>query len=223
MAAPAAAYGKTKAESPLGGAGDGISRGTWLHSTTVTLCQQSLQRSCEDAGTRVAYQNWGINGAGMVAVSGAYRQFHDPANQRRIASDLLAVELAVPVTSRLKWNTKVAHGQGLGDEFFRFGQAYNGETAIKTTAGWTELVWRAARRLNVATGYGLDNPLGKDLIGISNNNSNYHRNARWFGDGVIDLGKGVNLGLEVNYLHTNWTDGSRYSAYQPMASFFYSF
>lgn len=174
-------------------------------------------------GTRVAYQNWGINGAGMVAVSGAYRQFHDPANQRRIASDLLAVELAVPVTSRLKWNTKVAHGQGLGDEFFRFGQAYNGETAIKTTAGWTELVWRAARRLNVATGYGLDNPLGKDLIGISNNNSNYHRNARWFGDGVIDLGKGVNLGLEVNYLHTNWTDGSRYSAYQPMASFFYSF
>lgn len=174
-------------------------------------------------GTRVAYQNWGRSGAGMVAVSGAYRQFHDPATQQRVASDLLAAELVVPVLPRLKWNSKVAHGQALGDEFFRFGQALNGDTAIKTTTGWTELAYTATKRLTFASGFGLDNPLGKDLIGISNNDANYHRNARWFGDGVFDLGQNISVGLELNYLHTNWTDGSRFSAYQPMASFFYTF
>lgn len=174
-------------------------------------------------GVRAAYQNWGVKGAGMAAVSGAYRQFHDPSNQQRIASDLISAELVVPITSRLKWNSKVAHGQGLGDEFFRFGQAYNGDTAIKTTTGWTELALTATKRLSFATGYGLDNPLGKNLVGISNNNANYHRNARWFGDGIFDLGQGISVGLEVNYLHTNWTDGSHFTAYQPMASFFYTF
>ncbi len=174
-------------------------------------------------GTRVAYQNWGANKAGMFAISGAYRQFSYPTTHQTIASDLIAAELVVPVTSKLKWNSKIAHGQALGDEFFRFGQSLNGTIPIKTTTGWTELAYSATKRLTFASGYGLDNPLGKDLAGISNNSENYHRNARFFGDTVFDLYHGVSVGLEVNYLHTNWTDGSKYTAYQPMASFFYSF
>ncbi|MHB1022160.1 MAG: hypothetical protein ACYC46_03545 [Acidobacteriaceae bacterium] len=174
-------------------------------------------------GTRLAYQNWGIHNAGMVAVSGAYRQFGYPSTHQTVHSDLLALELVVPVTSKLKWNSKIAHGQGLGDEFFRFGQALNGATPIKTTTGWTELAFTATKKLSFASGFGLDNPLGKDLVGISNNSSNYHRNARFFADGVYDLYQGVSVGLELNYLHTNWTDGSRFTAYQPMASFFYTF
>lgn len=174
-------------------------------------------------GTRIAYQNWGAGNSGLVAVSGAYRQFAYPTNGRTVRSDVIALELAVPISEKLHWNSKIAHGQGLGDEFFRFGQAYNGDIPIKTTAGWTELTYSPVRRVTFASGFGLDNPLGKDLIGISNNNLNYHRNARYYVNGVFDLFENVKFSLELNYLHTNWTNGDMFTAYQPMASVFYTF
>lgn len=174
-------------------------------------------------GTRLAYQNWGRNGGGMIAVSGAYRQFKIPGADRSTKSDLVSLELVVPLLDKLKWNSKIAHGQGLGDEFFRFGQAYNGDIAIKTTTGWTELTYSPFKRVSFASGYGLDNPLGKDLFGISNNNLNYRRNERFYVDSVFQVFDNLKFGLELNYLHTDWTNGDRYDAVQPMASIFYSF
>ncbi|HWB97813.1 MAG TPA: hypothetical protein VG672_13960, partial [Bryobacteraceae bacterium] len=174
-------------------------------------------------GARAAYQNWGLGGGGMVAVSGAYRQFKMPSDGNTVKSDLVSLELAVPLMEKLKWNSKIAHGQGLGDEFFRFGQAYNGDTAIHTTAGWTELTFGPFKRVSFASGYGLDNPLGKDLIGISNNNLNYHRNERVYVDSIFQVYENLKFSFELNYLHTNWTNGDRYSGVQPMASIFYSF
>jgi hypothetical protein len=174
-------------------------------------------------GTRIAYQNWGAGNSGMISVSGAYRQFDYPGNGRTVKSDLISLELAVPIVDKLHWNSKIAHGQGLGDEFFRFGQAYNGDVAIKTTTGWTQLTYSPVKRVAFAGGFGLDNPLGKDLVGISNNSLNYHRNARIFVNSVFGLFENLKFGLELNYLHTNWTNGDMFTGYQPMASVFYTF
>lgn len=174
-------------------------------------------------GTRLAYQNWGAGKSGLVAVSGAYRQFNYPATGRTVKSDVIGAEVVVPVNDRLKWESKITHGQGLGDEFFRFGQAFNGDRAIRTTAWWTELAFAPTRRAAFAAGWGDDDPVNHDLQGISNNNLNYSRNERFFGNVVVPLVENFKFSFEVSYLHTDWTNGDRFSGVQPMASFFFTF
>lgn len=176
-------------------------------------------------GARLAYQKWGIGGGGLLAVSTAYRQFTQTTGPA-IKSDLISAEFAVPVTKRLKVLGKWAHGQGLGDEYFRFGQAYNatlGNAPIRTSTGFGELSYAPASRWVFAAGYGLDNPKGDDLRGISNNDLNYRRNQREFVNGTYTLLENLKLSLELNYLQTAWTGGAHDNAYQPMASIFYTF
>ncbi len=178
-------------------------------------------------GARLAYQKWGMGGGGLVAVSGAYRQFTQAASSGpSIKSDLIGAEFAVPLSPKLKVLGKWAHGQGLGDEYFRFGQAYNatlGNLPIRTSTGFAELSYGPIRRWAFSAGYGLDNPVGKDLRGISNNDLNYRRNQREYVNAIVTVLDNLKFALELNYLQTSWTGGAHDSAYQPMASVFYTF
>jgi len=174
-------------------------------------------------GARVAYQNWGIGGGGMAALSGAYRQFESPLSGRKVKSDLINLEIVVPVTNTLKWAAKIGRGQGLGDEFFRFGQAFNGDNAIRTIVGWTQLSYSGIKRWNFAGGWGDDDPNNADLLGISSNSLNYRHNQRLFGNAIYDVFEHVKVGLELNHLRTNWTSGDFHSANQAMASIFFAF
>ncbi len=178
-------------------------------------------------GGRVAYQKWGVGGGGLVAVSGAYRQFTQPSSSGpSIKSDLVSAEFAVPLTAKLKVLGKWAHGQGLGDEYFRFGQAYNatlGNLPIRTSTGFAELSYGPVRRWAFSSGYGLDNPVGNDLRGISNNNLNYRRNQREYVNAIFTVLDNLKVAVELNYLQTSWTGGAHDTAYQPMASVFYTF
>ena len=173
-------------------------------------------------GTRVAYQKWGAGDNGMFAVSGVYRQFDHPVTHRTVKSHLINAELVVPITKEFRWSTKVGHGQGLGDEFFRFGQAFNRDRAIRTTTGWTQLSYYAPR-WSVSGGWGDDDPNNKDLRGISNNFGNYRHNQRVFANVIYDVFEHVKVGFEYNYLRTNWTNGDLFKAHQAMGVIFYSF
>ncbi|HZT28574.1 MAG TPA: hypothetical protein VFA33_01730 [Bryobacteraceae bacterium] len=173
-------------------------------------------------GTRIAYQNWGAGGQGLLAVSGAYRQFTVPSTTVRSRSDLVNIEWVLPLTKGFHWSGKLGHGQALGDEFFRFGQALNGVSPIRTTVGYSELSYSHARWA-FASGWGDDDPNNKDLHGISNNNLNYKHNQRVFANTVYDAFAHVKLGFEYNYLRTNWTNGDLFTGNQVMASIFYSF
>lgn len=173
-------------------------------------------------GTRVAYQKWGAGGSGLFAVSGAYRQFEHPMTRRKVKSSLINLEMVVPITPSFRWSTKIGHGQALGDEFFRFGQALNGDGAIRTTVGWTQLSY-SVRKWAFSGGWGDDDPNNKDLRGISNNNLNYRHNQRVFLNTVYDAFAHVKVGFEYNFLRTNWTNNDLYKAHQVMGAIFYSF
>lgn len=174
-------------------------------------------------GTRVAYQKWGRGDAGMVAVSGVYRQFEHPLSKRTVKSHLVNAELVVPIAPALRWSSKIGHGQGLGDEFFRFGQAFNRDRAIRTTVGWTQLSYYGPR-WSVSGGWGDDDPVNSDMRGISNNNLNYHHNQRVFFNVIRDVFEQVKVGFEYNYLRTNWSNGrDLFKAHQAMGVIFYSF
>jgi hypothetical protein len=180
-------------------------------------------------GARIAYQKWGAGGNGMFAVSGAYRQFNHPVTNHTVKSDLINAEWVVPITAAFRWSGKVGHGQGLGDEFFRFGQAFNDVTGgpIRTTVGWTQLSYYAPR-WSVSGGWGDDDPNNRDLVAVSPSNTsysylNYRHNQRIFTNVVYDMVEHVKLGFEYNYLRTNWTNSALFNANQVMAAIFYSF
>jgi hypothetical protein len=173
-------------------------------------------------GMRIAYQNWGVGERGLVAVSGAYRKFTFPGAAQDSVSDLAALEWVVPIRRGFHWSGKFAHGQGLGDEFFRFGQAFNGTRPIRTNVGWTELSY-ARQQWSFSGGFGNDRPLARDLRGISNDTLNYRRNERVFTNAVYDAFAHVKLGLEYNFLRTGWTNGALFHGHQVMATVFYSF
>lgn len=177
-------------------------------------------------GTRVAYQKWGEGKAGLFAISAAYRQFQHPTTLREVKSGLINAEWVVPLTPlrhSLRWSGKVGHGQGLGDEFFRFGQAFNGDRAIRTTVGWTQLGYYGLARWAFAGGWGDDDPNDHDLTGISNNNLNYRHNQHVFVNLTHDLFENFKLGVEYQHLRTNWTNRDLFNGNQFMAAFFYSF
>ncbi len=177
-------------------------------------------------GTRVAYQKWGEGNAGLFAISAAYRRFEHPVTLRTVKSGLINAEWVVPLSPlvrSLRWSGKLGHGQGLGDEFFRFGQAFNGDRAIRTTVGWTQLGYYGLPRWAFAAGWGDDDPNDRDLSGISNNNLNYRRNQHLFVNVVHDLFENFKLGVEYQHLRTDWTNGDRFNGNQFMAAFFYSF
>ncbi len=177
-------------------------------------------------GTRVAYQKWGEGNAGLFAISGAYRQFEHPVTLRKVKSGLINAEWVVPLgplVPSLRWSGKLGHGQGMGDEFFRFGQAFNGDRAIRTTVGWTQLGYYGLPRWTFAAGWGDDDPNDRDLRGISNNNSNYRRNQHLFVNVVHDLFENFKVGVEYQHLRTDWTNGDRFGGNQFMTAFFYSF
>jgi len=175
------------------------------------------------AGGRIAYQKWGRDGKGMVAFSAAGRSFKHPIGNVSVGSNLFAGEWVVPIAPSLRWSGKVAHGQALGDEFFRFGQALNGNKAIHTSSGWTQLGYYGIRRTSLSAGWGNDDPDNKDLIGISNNSLNYRRNQRVFVNTVYDLFESLKVGFEYQFLRTNWTNGDLFRGHQVMGTIFVGF
>lgn len=129
----------------------------------------------------------------------------------------------MPLSSSLRWSGKLGCGRGLGDEFFRFGQAFNGNKAIRTTVGWTQMTYSGIPRWTFAGGWGDDDPKNEDLRGISNNNLNFRHNQRVFVNGIFDAFEYLKVGREYNYLRTNWTNGNLFRGHQVMASIFLAF
>lgn len=178
-------------------------------------------------GARLAYDGWGQGGAGLVALSGTWRQFSVSGvlPQNTINSEFVSGELAVPVTQALKWSTEVSAGQAIGDEFFRFGQALNGNTPIRFTAGFSELSYAPNPDWSFASGYGFDNANKDDLGGLSGEavGVHYKFNQRYYANATRAITGNFKVGAEYQKLATQWANGVNLEGSQFMLSFFYGF
>lgn len=161
-------------------------------------------------GARAAYTGWGL-----WALSGAYRAFEHSANEENVVSWLGGVEFALPLDP-LSVNGEFAVGQGLGAEFFRFGQGApvagkpgndGGTEPIGTVLGFVSLGYAATEALGIAAGYGFDLPSEDDLkdAGISDFD-HYKSNMRVYGNATYNVYGGFKLGLEVTEIITTWSD-----------------
>ncbi|MAT72376.1 MAG: hypothetical protein CMJ58_22970 [Planctomycetaceae bacterium] len=95
------------------------------------------------------------------------------------------------------------YGQGLGEYNGGILQSFNPDTFqdIRTGGGFGEVFYYFTDAFHVHVGYGIDAPNQNDLAATQ-----IRRNQTYFVNWVWDLSKAVQLGLEVDYRKTNYTE-----------------
>ncbi len=93
-------------------------------------------------------------------------------------------------------------GEGLGEYNGGVLQSYNSSTFadVRTAGGFGEVFAYFTEKFHVHSGYGIDNPLDRDLAVTQIN-----RNETYFVNFVYDFSPTVQLGLEVDYRRTDYT------------------
>jgi hypothetical protein len=81
-------------------------------------------------------------------------------------------------------------------------QSFNPDTfqEIRTAGGFGEVFYYFTDTFHLHVGYGIDDPNDKDLAPTQ-----IRRNQTYFANFVWDLSKAVQLGLEVDYRKTDYT------------------
>jgi len=184
-------------------------------------------------GTRFGYTGTGSMQGFMVALNAAFRHYHAapttttsiPSNQD-VKSYLIGGELVVPITKQLKFSGELAWGQGLGVEFFRYGQERNLGTGapIRTLVGWGELDYAYDQNYTFIAGYGFDNPLNSDVNGTTAGaDQQYKLNHRSYLTAVRHIWGDLYGSFEWNHLMTTWSTNERFSGDNFMVSTWYNF
>lgn len=183
-------------------------------------------------GARMAYNGTGSLQGMMVAMNAAYRYYRSAPTAggipsgRDINSYLVGAELVVPITKQLKFAGELAYGQGLGVEWFRYGQERNLGTGkpIRTLVGWIELNYAYSKDYTFVAGYGWDNPLNSDLrLNTAGSDTQYLLNHRTYLTAVRHIWGDFYTGLEWNHLMTEWSTAEKYQGDNFMMSFWYNF
>ena len=94
------------------------------------------------------------------------------------------------------------YGQGLGEYNGGILQSFNSTTfqEIRSTGGFGEIFCYLTDAFHVHVGYGMDDPRDSDLA-----ITQIRRNQTVFANFVWDLSQAVQLGLQVDYRKTDYT------------------
>ena len=147
--------GETPATSPYRGAGPG---------------ESSRQPAY---GTRMAWTR-NIFGQPLTIGVGGFYGRQDYGYARTVDAWAAMTDLEVPLGSRFSISGKFYRGRGLGGLYGGLGQSVlfsNSDTAnqytqliaLNSVGGWAQLKYRPARKLEINTAFGMDNPYAKDL------------------------------------------------------------
>jgi len=173
-------------------------------------------------GSRIAYNGTGNLAGTMVAANVAYRYYRSaptPAGVlvtpgKDINSYLVGLEVTHPITKQLSFMGELAYGQALGNEWFRWNQDLNFLTgsAVRTMTSWLQLSYAHSRDYTFLFGYGIDNPLDRDLKGSINaygaggidSSIQYLSNQRTYLTAIHPVWADLVMGLEWQHFWTNW-------------------
>lgn len=189
-------------------------------------------------GTRVAYNGTGNLAGTMLAANVAYRYYRSapiPFNPvvganfqsgRDINSYLVGLEVVHQITKQLSFTGELAYGQALGNEWFRWNQDLNWllGNPVRTMTSWFQLSYAYSRDYTFLFGYGIDNPLDRDLksqrgnsidaygtapgsLGY-NSSIQYLSNQRTYLTAIHPIWGGLIMGAEWQHFWTNWAQPS---------------
>ncbi len=195
-------------------------------------------------GTRVAYNGTGNLAGTMIAANVAYRYYRSAPPQfasgvlqapgKDINSYLVGIEVVHQITKQLKFMGELAYGQGLGNEWFRWNQDLNFLTgnAVRTMTSWLQLSYAHSRDYTFLFGYGMDNPLDRDLQGSINpfgttpgtggfnSNIQYLSNQRTYLTAIHPVWGDLIMGFEWQHFWTNWAQPTTLNAQSFQADMF---
>jgi hypothetical protein len=185
-------------------------------------------------GTRFAYNGTGNMAGTMIAVNGAYRWYRSAptplgvlqTSGRDINSYVVGLEAVHQLAKQLRLMWELAYGQALGNEWFRWNQDLNWLTGapVRTMTSWFQLSYAHSRDYTFLFGYGIDNPLDRDLKGSINaygtapgsagyNSSiQYLSNQRTYLTAIHPIWADLTMGLEWQHFWTNWAQPTTYTA-----------
>lgn len=147
-----------------------------------------------------------------IGVSGVVGQFRTTRTLLGDPSDLppravidtwgIGADMQWWVNSRSGTRGEFYYGQGLGEYNGGILQSFNTLTLneVRSGGGFAEVFCYPTEAFHVHVGYGVDDPLDSDLAPTQ-----IRRNQTYFVNFVWDLSKAVQLGLEVDYRKTDYT------------------
>ncbi len=124
-------------------------------------------------GTRVAWTHDFFGQPLRIGVGGFYSR-QDYGYARTVDAWAAMTDLELPLGSRFSISGKLYRGRGLGGLYGGLGQSVlfsNSDTAnqytqlvgLNSVGGWAQLKYRPARKIEINTAFGMDNPYAKDL------------------------------------------------------------
>jgi hypothetical protein len=139
-----------------------------------------------------------------VGVSGLVGELRRTGNlvTPNAVADVWAVgaDARVALTDRLGVKGEVYHGQTVGTYLGGIVQNFDADReGIRSTGGWGEVYYYWTPCLHSHFGYGIDDPLDRDLTA-----GQARRNRFYFGNILWDVTRSLDVGFEVSYWETDY-------------------
>ena len=139
-----------------------------------------------------------------IGVSGLVGQVRtEPVGTTEIVADVWGVgtDLHWEINDCFGVNSEFFTGQGLGSYTAGIAQTTNTVTfqAIRTTGGFVELYWYMTEQLHTHWGYGIDDPMDRDL-----DPSQRSRNQTYFSNMIWDVTPLFGVGFEFTWRETDY-------------------
>lgn len=159
-----------------------------------------------------------------IGVNGLYgwreADFVGQARKDRYNAWLFGFDLTIPITKDVKILSELFTGQSLSLYAAGIGQSYNTKKmdTISTTAGFVNVHWKVDKLWFVVVGTGVDDPNNSDL-----NIGNRSRNSTIFGNVRYKITKAVWVGLELDYMVTQYLRASSARDFRTQVTFMLKF
>ncbi|MFY9853000.1 MAG: hypothetical protein WAK26_03875, partial [Terracidiphilus sp.] len=163
---------------------------------------------------RIAFQH-GENGIGPEIGVGGYFSPHRTLEGDRFDAWAGTVDLRLPLTRHFEITTNAYRGQALaglgGGGYVNYLYQYFGSTevarALSDAGGWTQLKARAGKRVEMNTGYGIDNPFAKEIQAAALSYPELARNRSFFSNAIFSPSAYLLFSLEYKRLWSNYNTG----------------
>lgn len=148
---------------------------------------------------------------GLSGVVGQVRRTGDIGGAvTRVVSDVWGVGLdwRWKLTDRFGIQGELVHGQGLGTYNVGILQTINAEqfNAVRTSGGWIEAWYYWTPCVHTHVGYGIDDPLDRDLAFVDPLRFAAVRNETYFANWLWDVTPSFRVGFELTWRETTYNN-----------------
>ncbi len=167
---------------------------------------------------KISYKGGILGKGGLLALGGGFKDGRIDNNIGGSVSKtrwLAAIEFMIK-RGRFTLKAEPWIGTGVDREFMRYDLGVNREDGdadlILGRGGFVSLSYKASQKVNLAVGYGIDDPHADDMDGMSALSSKdlrgiFTRSETIFANGWYQVTSAVKMGVEVMYLETErWSD-----------------